>query len=69
MEGLSPLDEGVGILGGSSDHMLLDVTEWAAAPRWGDVLRFGVDYGAMLRLTTSPYVERAYCEEGREADA
>lgn len=66
VEGLTPLDEGVEVLGGSSDHTLLDVTGRATAPQWGDVLRFGVDYGAMLNLSTSPYVGRAHFEEGRE---
>lgn len=65
VEGLTPLDEGVEILGGSSDHTLLDVTG-AGDPRWGDVLRFRVDYGAMLSLSTSSYVARACFEDGRE---
>ena len=69
LEGLSPLDEGVEILGGSSDHTLLDVEGRPAVTPWGDVLRFGVDYGAMLSLSTSPYVARAYFEDGREVKA
>lgn len=69
VEGLRPLDEGVEVLGGSSDHTLLDVGERPAVTRWGDVLRFGVDYGAMLSLSTSPYVARACFEDGREVRA
>lgn len=69
VEGLRPLDGGVEILGGSSDHTLLDVTDRPVSTRWGNVLRFGVDYGAMLSLSTSPYVARACFEEGREVKA
>lgn len=64
LEGLTPLDPGVEILGSSSDHTILDVTDSAASLKWGDVLRFGVGYDAMLGLTTSPYVSRAYLEGG-----
>ena len=56
MEGLVPEAEGVEILGGSSDHMLLDVEDMRPEPHTGDVMRFSPDYGAMLALATSPYV-------------
>ena len=57
---LTPLDEGVEILGASSDHMILDVEAMPAPPRVGDVLRFRPGYGAMLMLGTSPYVEKVF---------
>ena len=59
-EGLIPLDEGVKILGASSDHMVLDVEDCITAPRYGQKLRFSMNYSAMLELTTSKYVERKY---------
>lgn len=62
MEGLTPLEYGVNILGCSSDHMILDVTDSAEPLKWGDVLHFGVGYDAMLGLTTSPYICRTYFE-------
>jgi predicted amino acid racemase len=59
-EGLAPLDAGVKVLGASSDHTLLDVTEAGTPPGWGDVLRFSVSYAALLALMTSPYVHKEY---------
>ena len=55
-EGLTPLDEGVQVLGGSSDHLICDVEE-APSVRLGGVLRFRPNYGAMLAAATSPYVD------------
>lgn len=60
LEGLTPLDHGVKILGSSSDHTILEATDGTASLKWGDVLRFGVSYDAMLGLTTSSYISRAY---------
>ena len=60
---LTPLDAGVKILGASSDHMILDVEDMPRAPRVGDILRFRPGFPAMLRLFTSPYVERVYVDE------
>jgi predicted amino acid racemase len=59
-EGLRPLDEGVEVLGASSDHLVLDVDAMPTAPQVGDTLRFVPDYSATLRLFTSPYVDKAY---------
>ena len=59
-ESLTPLDEGVEILGASSDHTLLDVQNMPRPPRWGDVLSFSLTYSALLALTTSSYVKREY---------
>ncbi|GAA2114791.1 alanine/ornithine racemase family PLP-dependent enzyme [Nocardioides bigeumensis] len=52
--GLVPPD-GVRVLGMSSDHLVLDLGDSGA--RVGDELRFGVDYGGLLRAATSPFVE------------
>lgn len=56
---LFPEDGRIRIIGGSSDHTLLDLS---AAPEYavGDVLRFGMSYGALLRSYTSPYVKKDY---------
>lgn len=59
-EGLTPMDDGVRILGASSDHMLLDVQDMKKPPKWGDILRFSLNYAALLGLSTSPYVEKEY---------
>ncbi|MBQ7060370.1 MAG: alanine/ornithine racemase family PLP-dependent enzyme [Clostridia bacterium] len=59
-DGLTPLDEGVEIIGASSDHLLVNLNgcPWH---RVGDVLRFIPDYGALLKLCTAErYVKREY---------
>ncbi len=55
IEGLVPEAEGALILGGSSDHMILDAEDVSPPPALGDILRFRPDYGALLALSTSPY--------------
>lgn len=55
--GVNPLDSGVEVLGASSDHMLLDVTKSESSYPLGSSLKFKMDYGAMLKLFTSPYVD------------
>lgn len=60
IDGLTPLDPGVSILGASSDHLTLDVEDCPKRPVLGGIVRFTLDYGAMLALTTSDYVEKVY---------
>lgn len=59
-EYLTPLDEGVEILGASSDHLICDVQAMAAPPRLGEVLRFRPNYAATVQLFTSPYVHKVF---------
>ena len=58
--GLTPLTPGVTVVGASSDHLILDVTESVEPVTVGSILRFTMDYGALLRGFTSQYVERTY---------
>jgi predicted amino acid racemase len=55
VSGLTPRAE-IDILGASSDHVILDGknNEYIA----GDELEFDLDYGALLSVMTSPYVEK-----------
>ena len=55
--GLHPFDDSIEILGASSDHIILDVENSNGLIEIGNILKFTVDYGAMLALATSPYVE------------
>jgi predicted amino acid racemase len=55
--GLYPLVSGIEVLGASSDHLILDIEESGIEYKIGDIISFSVDYGAMLALSTSPYVE------------
>jgi len=59
IEGLTPLEKGIEVLGGSSDHTILDVEE-SVPIKVGDVLSFRPNYAAMLRAMTSEYVEKKY---------
>lgn len=58
--GLKPLEKGVQIVGASSDHTIIDLEDYPGAIRVGDVLEFGINYPACLRLMTSPYVQKFY---------
>jgi len=56
-DGLTP-PRGMHILGASSDHLVLDTGPRTL--RIGAEVRFGVDYSAMVRAMTSPFVSREY---------
>ncbi|MDO4357756.1 MAG: alanine/ornithine racemase family PLP-dependent enzyme [Clostridia bacterium] len=58
LECLEPMDAGIRILGGSSDHLLLELADGAAEYRIGDVVEFKVGYVGVMRACTSPYVEK-----------
>jgi len=58
LSGLTPLDRGVSILGGSSDCLICDVTDSPRDLRVGSVLGFGCDYAAMALAMASAHVEK-----------
>lgn len=55
---LKPLDKNIGILGGSSDYILLDVTNCEKDYKVGDVVSFIPDYASLLKMMTSEYVRK-----------
>lgn len=57
-DGLTPINSNVDILGGSSDHILADVSK--CNYKLGDTIDFLPDYGSFLKLFTSAYVSRSY---------
>ena len=57
VDGLTPLDPAIEIIGASSDHLLLDLTN-SSAYSVGDSISFGLDYGALLSASTSAYVRK-----------
>ena len=59
IEGLTPIASGIRVLGGSSDHLMLDVTDADPPVKVGDRVSFRMNYGAMLTAMTSEYVEKA----------
>jgi predicted amino acid racemase len=58
LKGLTPYDENIEILGGSSDHLIVEIK--AGDYKVGDIVRFRVNYSALLRLSTSPYVQKSF---------
>jgi predicted amino acid racemase len=60
LDSMTPLDKKIDILGGSSDHTILDVTNSDIEYKVGDIVSFELGYGGMLKTATSPYVEKGY---------
>lgn len=59
-ETLIPVEKGIEILGGSSDHLILDITEYSGNLRIGDEIAFIPEYSSLLAAMTSKYVEKVY---------
>ncbi|HSH36128.1 alanine/ornithine racemase family PLP-dependent enzyme, partial [Schnuerera sp.] len=58
LDGITPINSSIEILGASSDHMILDVTNCKQEIQVGAIIEFNVSYGGMLDLTTSKYIEK-----------
>lgn len=56
--GMIPLDENIQCLGCSSDHFILNVT--GTDYKIGDIVKFRLNYSALLKLMTSEYVNKEY---------
>ncbi|MEG0924282.1 MAG: ornithine racemase Orr [Anaerovoracaceae bacterium] len=57
---MTPVDKQIDIMGGSSDHIILDVTKCDREYKVGDIVEFELGYGGMLKTATSPYVTKEY---------
>ena len=60
LDSMTPVDPQIEIMGGSSDHTILDLTHCDRQYAVGDVIAFELGYGGMLKTATSPYVEKKY---------
>lgn len=60
---LYPMDKDIEILGGSSDHIIINVENSKYDYKVGDIVKFKLTYGSILSLFTSKYVEKEYIEE------
>lgn len=58
IDNLEPEDPGILVLGGSSDHLILDVEEAHNQVKVGDEVAFWPGYGALLAASTSNYVHK-----------
>lgn len=56
--GLEPVNSNIDILGGSSDYIILDVTDSENSYKVGDIVSFNMNYGSTLNVMTSDYVEK-----------
>ncbi|QEK13609.1 alanine/ornithine racemase family PLP-dependent enzyme [Crassaminicella thermophila] len=56
VDNITPFNRKIKILGASSDHLIIDVTDCEEEYAIGDEIRFQVEYGALLQLMTSGYV-------------
>ena len=64
--GLIPLKKGIEVIAASSDHLLVDVTDFNGNIEIGDEIKFKLDYPALLAVTTSKYVKRYYHREEKK---
>lgn len=60
---IEPFDAGASILGASSDHLIVDVTDSKKKYKIGDILKFKMKYTAVMRAFTSHYVDKEYVNE------
>lgn len=61
-EEIFPRDEGIRIIGASSDHTLLDVEDSEKKLKVGDVLSFDINYASMVFVTASRNIDIKYVD-------
>ena len=64
VEGVTPHDAGILIVGASSGYLVVDVAEATRLIQVGDELVFSLTYGALLAASTSEYVKKRPLREG-----
>ncbi len=60
IEGISPIDERLTILGASSDHMILDIEDSEHEINVGDEIAFSLAYSGLLSVSDSKYVGKIF---------
>ena len=68
IEGITPLDKRLKILGASSGYLVLDVSAAEGKLRVGDELGFSLNYSALLAAMTSKYVKKNYLNPVAKVD-
>lgn len=58
LNNIFPKDEKIKIIGGSSDHLILDITN--TNYKLGDIVKFSMNYPGLLHLMNSSYVGKFY---------
>ncbi len=60
---MSPVDDKIGILAASSDHLIVDVTDSSVEYQVGGEIRFKLSYPGILSTTTSKFVTIHFSRE------
>lgn len=60
IETTTPVDSAIIVLGTSSDHLMLDVTDCEEAYAVGDIIQLELGYFSTMRAFTSKYVKKVY---------
>lgn len=55
-----PKDKRIRVVGASSDHLILDITDSEIKYKLGDIISFNVGYGTLLRGMASQYIKKIY---------
>ena len=55
-----PKNKRIRVIGASSDHLILDITESKVEYKLGDIISFDVGYGTLLRGMASQYIKKIY---------
>ena len=63
LTGIFPADPGIQLLGASSDHMLIDVTDSQQQLKVGDTISFKLNYQGLLHLSNTRYVAKNYIDK------
>jgi len=60
IEGISPVDERLNILGASSDHLIIDIEDSEQPIKVGDIIAFSLAYSGLLSVSDSKYVGKKF---------
>lgn len=60
IDNIVPEDDKITIFGGSSDHLIIDVTDSLKNYKVGDKVSFMLSYGGILSTSTSEYVSKVF---------
>jgi len=60
LNGLIPLKKEAIIIGASSDHLIIDITDFKVEIKVGDEVKFRLNYPALLSVTTSKYINKYF---------
>ena len=60
LNSIIPLNKEIKIIGASSDHLIIDVTDFKEDIKVGDEIKFRLNYPALLSATTSKYINKYF---------